>query len=213
MFPGALNNAIRATCTIAELSRMQDLEHRRLYLYGSLFDIDAGEDPLKVSSPTCALAEHIMEFNRIDIASKTENPEPIRLYINSPGGDVTEGFTLIDTICTSKTPVWTINIGQCSSMAFLISISGHRRFSFPSASFLMHDGTSGAIDSTNKMQDRVKFNMRFEKEVVRAHILSHSKMSKKEYDKLERVEFYMLPQEALRYGFIDEIVTDISAIL
>ncbi|MBR5621182.1 ATP-dependent Clp protease proteolytic subunit [Candidatus Saccharibacteria bacterium] len=154
-----------------------------------------------------------MEFNRIDIASKTENPEPIRLYINSPGGDVTEGFTLIDTICTSKTPVWTINIGQCSSMAFLISISGHRRFSFPSASFLMHDGTSGAIDSTNKMQDRVKFNMRFEKEVVRAHILSHSKMSKKEYDKLERVEFYMLPQEALRYGFIDEIVTDISAIL
>ena len=213
MFPEVLNNAMRATCTIGELSRMQDLEHRRLYLYGSLFDIDAGEDPLKVSSPTCALAEHIMEFNRIDIASKTENPEPIRLYINSPGGDVTEGFTLIDTICTSKTPVWTINIGQCSSMAFLISISGHRRFSFPSASFLMHDGTSGAIDSTNKMQDRVKFNMRFEKEVVRAHILSHSKMSKKEYDKLERVEFYMLPQEALRYGFIDEIVTDISAIL
>jgi ATP-dependent Clp protease protease subunit len=192
---------------------MQDLEHRRLYLYGSLFDIDAGEDPLKVSSPACALAEHIMEFNRIDIASKTENPEPIRLYINSPGGDITEGFTLIDAICMSKTPVWTINIGQCSSMAFLISISGHRRFSFPSASFLMHDGTSGAIDSTNKMQDRVKFNMRFEKEVVRAHILSHGKMSKKEYDKLERVEFYMLPKEALRYGFIDEIVTDISAIL
>ena len=55
--------------------------------------------------------------------------------------------------------------------------------------------------------------MRFEKEVVRAHILSHSKMSKKEYDKLERVEFCMLPKEALRYGFIDEIVTDISAIL
>ena len=207
------DKSTRIEFSVGEFARFQDLKQRRLYLYGSLYDVDSDNCRYDVSSPTCELAEHIMEINRDDIAKGVENPDPIRLYINSPGGSVTEGFVLIDAIKLSKTPVWTINIGQCSSMAFLISIAGHRRFSFPSASFLMHDGTSGVIDSASKLQDRVEFEKRFERDVVKKHVLACSKMSSKEYEKFTRVELYMLPQDALHYGFIDEIVTDISTIL
>ena len=98
-------------------------------------------------------------------------------------------------------------------MSFLIGITGHKRFSFPHATFLLHDGSSGAFGSSNKVQDRVKFDERFENEVVKAHVLSHSKMTSAEYDAYARVEYYMLPNDALERGFIDEVVTDIDAIL
>ena len=83
----------------------------------------------------------------------------------------------------------------------------------PCMTFLMHDGTSGAFGSVNKIQDQMKFEERFEREVVRALVLEHSNMKDIDYDALARVELYMLPEDALERGFIDEIVTDIDDIL
>ena len=141
------------------------------------------------------------------------NNDDISLYINSPGGNLNEGFALIDAIKISKTPVYTINVGQWSSMSFLIGIPGHKRFSLPSATFLMHDGSSGAFGSTSKVQDCVEFEKRFKNEVIKKHVLDHSKMQAVDYDALARVEYYLLPKDALERGFIDKIVDDIDAIL
>ena len=141
------------------------------------------------------------------------NNDDISLYINSPGGNLNEGFALIDAIKISKTPVYTINVGQWSSMSFLIGITGHKRFSLPSATFLMHDGSSGAFGSTSKVQDCVEFEKRFKNEVIKKHVLDHSKMQAVDYDALARVEYYLLPKDALERGFIDKIVDDIDAIL
>ena len=77
----------------------------------------------------------------------------------------------------------------------------------------MHDGSLFASGSTNKAQDKMKFDERFENEVIRTHVLKHSNMKPVEYDALARVEYYMLPQDALEHGFIDEIVEDIDTIL
>lgn len=208
-------SSLKASCTIDEIVRLNDLKQRRLYLYGEIFDIDMTDDVVCLSSVTCGLAESIMEINREDDESGLDPSErkPIRLFINSPGGNPTEGFVLIDAIRLSKTPVWTINMGQCSSMAFLISIAGHKRFTFPSATFLLHDGTSGAFGSSSKVQDRLEFEKRYEQEIVKKHVLACSRMSSNEYNALARVEFYMLPEDAMGYGFVDEIITDISAIL
>ena len=98
-------------------------------------------------------------------------------------------------------------------MAFLIGISGHRRYSIPDAMFLMHDGATMMFGSANKVQDKIDFEKRFEQEVVRRHVLNHSKMDSVDYDALARVELYLLPEDALKRGFIDEIVTDIDTIL
>ena len=202
---------VKVSCSLAEYERLRDLEERRLFLYGSIMDIETDEGIVNFASRTGELVEYILEYNRKDFG-KSER-KPIKLFINSPGGDLTEGFALIDAIKLSKTPIYTINVGQWSSMSFLIGIAGHRRFSFPHATFLLHDGFSGALGSSNKVQDRVKFEERFENEVVKTHVLTHSNMKSAEYDALARVEYYLLPKDALERGFIDEIITDIDTIL
>ena len=202
------------TC-IEEMRREYEADQRRLYLYGRIEPIDEDVNgPYSDVSLTSRLVETILDINREDAAGEIppEERNPIRLYINSPGGDITEGFALVSAIELSKTPVWTINVGQWCSMAFLIGISGHKRLSMPNMTFLMHEGVAFAGGAASKMQDRAKFDERFKDEVIKQHILKHSKMNSAEYDATERVELYMLPEDALEYGFIDEIVTDIDTI-
>lgn len=188
----------------AEYRRMQETEDRRLYLYGTILSLD-NYNIYAPASPTATIVENIDRFNREDSGLLIEKRKPIILYINSPGGDVTEGFSLVDRIAESETPVYTVNTGQWSSMAFLIGISGHKRLAYPSSTFLLHDGSSYVSGSSNKVYDQAKFVERFEKEIVKPHILSHSKLSSKEYDAKSRVEWYMFATEAKKYGFIDEI--------
>ncbi|MBR2836762.1 ATP-dependent Clp protease proteolytic subunit [Candidatus Saccharibacteria bacterium] len=212
-YPPIFGNEMRIACNMEEYTRIVDAEDRRLYLYDTLTPLGDCDHSYDFSSTAGKLVEQIIEYNRMDRGLPVSEREPIRLYINSPGGDQTEGFSLVDTIKLSKTPVYTINTGQWSSMSFLIGITGHRRFSYSSATFLLHDGSSGAFGSVNKVQDRVKFEERYEQEIVKNHVLDHSNMTSSEYDALARVEYYMLPDDALRRGFIDEIVKDIDTIL
>lgn len=200
---------------IEEIRRESEIEFRRLYLYGPIAPVDEDmSGPYLGVSATSRLVEAIININREDTANKIPPAErvPIRLYINSPGGDITEGFALVSAIELSKTPVWTINVGAWCSMAFLIGITGHKRLSMPSMTFLMHEGMAFAGGAASKMQDRAKFDERFKDDVIKRHILKHSKMDSETYDASERVELYMLPEDALEYGFIDEIVTDIDII-
>lgn len=185
---------------------------RRLYL-NTAIGYSEGIVVISESSVADEIVGWIIDYNREDKGKSPEERQPIRLYIDSPGGDVTGGFAIISAIEISKTPIYTINVGQWSSMAFLIGIAGHRRFSLPYTTFLMHDGSLFAAGSTNKAQDKMKFDERFENEVIKTHVLKHSNMKPVEYDALARVEYYMLPQDALEHGFIDEIVTDIDTIL
>ena len=194
---------LKITTNAEEYRMLEDLKERRLYLYREI-------EPLGYEETS---NETILDFNREDMNVPISDRKPIRLFINSPGGDVTDGMPIIAAIELSKTPVYTINLGQWCSMAFLIGITGHKRFSLPYATFLLHEGTSFAGGATNKVQDRVKFDERVEKEVIKPHVLHHSNMKEHEYDALARVEYYLLPPDAKERGFIDEIVTDLNVIL
>lgn len=210
--PGKLN--VDVQCGLEELGRERELEDRRLYLYGEIAGVDEEDKCMYMSvSMTSRTVERIFDFNRLDEGIPSDKRDPIRLYINSPGGDVEEGFALLSAIELSKTPVYTVNVGQWSSMAFLIGITGHKRFSLPYMTFLMHEGFSFAGGAASKVKDRMDFEERFNNEVVKKHILKHGKISESEYDKNIRKEFYMLPEDALAYGFIDEIVKDIDTVL
>lgn len=195
---------LRVTCSLAEYQYIKDYPRRRLFLEG---EIEADDGAIG------EIIERINDYNRDDEDIEPDKRKPILLFINSPGGDVQEGFRLIPIIEMSKTPVYTINIGQWSSMSFLIGITGHKRLSLPYMTFLMHDGLSVAWGSTSKVQDQIKFSERFDYMVVRRHVLNHSTMDADFYDEKSRVELYMLPEDALKYGFIDEVITDIDTIL
>lgn len=193
---------------------LDDYENRRLFLCGAIISASEYDNAeANASTSLTYITEWIMRYNREDKGKPVSERKAIRLYINSPGGDVGEGFSLIAVMKLSKTPIHTINMGQWSSMAFLIGICGNRRLSFPYVTFLLHDGSTFAYGSTGKVQDRMEFDKRFEEEVIKNHVLGHSKMTSDEYHSLSRKEFYMLPEDALKYGFIDEIINDIDTIL
>ena len=210
-FPGSVS--LNVGCAFEEFARYIEQGQRRLYLYGSILDPDEDERSTIGRSMIGEVMEMILYYNREDIGKPIEEREPIRLYINSPGGDLTEGFALISVIEASKTPVYTINFGQLSSMSFLIGITGAKRYSLKYTPFLLHDGSSFVGGSTGKVQDRVEFDTRYGEEVIKPHVLSHGKMTSEEYDSHRRDEFYMLPKDALAYVFTDEIVDDLDVIL
>ena len=201
------------SCSIGEFRRMRDFEARRLFLYGPIVSFDDAESDYYGGYTTTEIIEDIVRYNRIDKGIPPEERKPVILYINSPGGSITEGFSLISAIELSKTPIYTVNIGEWDSLSFLIGITGHKRMSLPYMTFLMHDGSIWAQGSTSKLQDQMDFHRRFEREIIKQHVLKHSNMKSIDYDALARVEVYMLPEDALERGFIDEIITDIDAIL
>ena len=159
------------------------------------------------------LVELIMFFNQEDKELPVEDRDPIILYINSPGGDTEAGFALVDAIKLSKTPVHTVAYGSCESMAFLIFIAGDKRFVFPRTTLLMHDGQMLLHGTPKQVQDWSDFSKRFEKEVVKPYVLKNSKMNATEYARRVNKENCMLPEDAIKYGFADEIVDDIDKVL
>ena len=173
---------------------IEELENRRLYL-NNVIDENVLE----------TIAFHIMRFNRLDAGIPREERKPIVLYINSPGGSVSDGYGLIDVILTSQTPVYTVNQALCASMGFLIFLAGDRRFSMPHAQFLMHDGSTFTMDSTAKARDRMEFEGQVEA-MTKQYVQSRTKITDEVYDQKYRVEWYMLPNEAMKYGIVTDMI-------
>ena len=90
----------------------EEIDDRRLYLYGrigSLEEMDVDGLYYYESSKIAKIIDCIMKFNREDEGIEPGHRRPIRLYINSPGGDVCEGFALVDVMKLSQTPIYTVN--------------------------------------------------------------------------------------------------------
>lgn len=181
---------------IESLFYLNDLKQRKIY-------INCDIDQITIADAV----RHILQINSEDDRAgiKPENRKPILLYLVSNGGEVDSGFELIDVIQTSRTPVYTINLGYQYSMGFLIGIAGHKRYATPNAKYLMHDGSNFIYNSGAKAQDQMEFNKRVEERVKR-YILSKSNLTEGEYDSKLRVEWYMFADEAKEKGFVDYII-------
>lgn len=180
----------------ADIFEMEEIDKRHLFING---DIEMG-----ITFDTTVY--HIMRFNSQDKAIPVNERKPILLYINSPGGSITDGYGVIDAITTSKTPVYTINQGICFSMGFLIFLAGHKRYAMPHSEFLMHDGSTAGWDSTAKMKDRMEFETQQIEKMTREYVLSRTKITEDVYEQKYRVEWYFLPQEAKEIGVTDYII-------
>ena len=213
VFSKLQKGGVQITTTPSELLFYNDLEKRRLRLFGQIPSNSKIDEFDPDQTITQELVWQILRYNSDDKDKKPEDRQPIVLYIDSPGGDITEGFSLISTIKASKTPVWTVNIGEWSSMGFLIGIAGKRRFSLKHVTFLMHDGSFFTYDSGSKAQDRAKFNERFQKEIIKKHVLKCTKINEALYEQRLREEWYMLASDAKEYGVIDEIVETLDEIV
>lgn len=174
---------------------IENIENRRLFIN---YEID--------ESVIDNIAFHILRYNRLDKDIPREDRQPIILYLNSPGGSVTDGFGLIDTIINSITPVYTVNLATCYSMAFLIFLAGDKRFGMPNSTYLCHDGSSMAWDSMSKLKDRVEFETGQMEEHTKQYILSRTHISEEQYSSNKRKEWYFYPDEAKSLGVVTDIV-------
>lgn len=129
------------------------------------------------------------------------------MYINSPGGVVTAGMAIYDTMQYIKTKVSTICLGQAASMGALLLASGEKgkRFALPNSRIMLHQPLGGAQGQATDIEIQTKEILRIKKtlnEIIAKHTGQNLKQIEKDTDR----DFYMGPQEALDYGIIDEVI-------
>ena len=153
------------------------------------------------------IVRHIIDINKQDKGKPIEERKPIMIYLNTVGGDVESGFSMVDTIMNSKTPVHIINIGDGYSMGFLICLAGHKRYAFKNSRFLLHDGCEYIYDSASKADDLKKFTKAINNR-IRDYVLDRTNISSQKYGRNRRKEWYMFADEAKDLGVIDYIIGD-----
>jgi ATP-dependent Clp protease protease subunit len=127
--------------------------------------------------------------------------DKIVLFINSPGGIVSDGMAIVDTIAMIPTPVWTVNIGACYSMGLVTFLAGEKRFSMPFSSFMAHCMSYGL--SGEKLYEHEEFS-KFSAEEQKRHAEYFAKHSGKSAQfwikKFRGADYWFNSEEAVKLG-------------
>jgi ATP-dependent Clp protease protease subunit len=139
---------------------------------------------------------------------QAEDPKKdIELYINSPGGSVTAGLAIYDTMQLISCDVRTYCIGQCASMGAVLLAAGAagKRFALPNSRIMIHQPWGGAEGTAADIDIQAKEILRL-KEMLNKILAGHSGQPlKKLYKDTER-DFFMSAQEACEYGLVDKVL-------
>jgi ATP-dependent Clp protease, protease subunit len=145
---------------------------------------------------------------------EAENPKKeISMYINSPGGVVTSGMAIYDTIQFIRPPVATLCIGQAASMASLLLAAGEKgmRYSLPNARIMLHQPSGGfqgqASDIERHAEDIIKMKRRLN-EIYERHTGQDYAMIEKTLDR----DYFMTAEDARKFGIIDEVINKRQAV-
>ena len=154
------------------------------------------------------IIQFIHEINCIDVGKNADKREPIKLIVNSYGGDIYRGFGVVDAILNSNTPVHTICYGAALSMGFIIMTSGHHRTASKHSTFMYHETLWSLSEeklSTHKLE--VEEGKRI-MDIYDSIVLDRTDLTKKQLDivKKEHRDWYISAEEALTYGIIDKII-------
>ena len=139
---------------------------------------------------------------------ESENPEkPIHIYVNSPGGVVTAGMAIYDTMRYISAPVSTLCIGQAASMGAFLLAAGEpgMRFALPNARILIHQPLGGMQGQASDIEIHAKEMLRTRRvlnEILAANTGQKLKKIEKDTDR----DYFMSAQEAKEYGLIDKIL-------
>ncbi len=139
---------------------------------------------------------------------EAESPDKdIQLYINSPGGVVTAGLAIYDTMQYVKCDVTTICIGQAASMAAVLLASGTKgkRFALPNSRIMIHQPLGGAEGTAKDIEIQTKEILRI-KQMINQILSNHTGKDLETIEKDTDRDFFMSAQEALEYGIIDKVL-------
>ena len=137
-----------------------------------------------------------------------EAEKDISIYINSPGGVVTAGMAIYDTMQFLKCPITTYCMGQAASMGAVLLAAGSKgkRFALPNSRIMIHQPLGGAQGQATDIEIQTKEILRMKKslnEILSHHTGQPVKTVEKDTDR----DFFMSAKEAVKYGIVDKVVT------
>jgi ATP-dependent Clp protease, protease subunit len=138
-----------------------------------------------------------------------EDPEKdVNLYIHSPGGVITAGLAIYDTMQLMRADVSTICVGSAASMATVILCAGTKgkRFALPNATIHMHQAAGGARGQASDIEIAAREIMRVQA-IIRNILVKHTGQSEEKITHDWDRDFYLSAEQAKEYGMVDEILT------
>ena len=131
----------------------------------------------------------------------------IMLYVNSPGGMVTSGLAVYDTMQYVKCPISTVCVGMAASMGAVLLAAGEKgkRFSLPNSQIMLHKPLGGATGQAIEIEITAKQIVKI-KERINRILAKHTGQTMEKIEKDTDRDFYLTAQEAKDYGIIDEVL-------
>lgn len=146
-------------------------------------------------------------WNEYDTAENTEwtKRAPIKLFINSLGGDFSAMLTIMDAIKLSNTPVYTINIGTAYKEAFFVFLAGHQRYAYPKSSFVYERD----LKHLDEVEEQDNYKNFYEKQLneIKDIVLEKTKITESEYNKHLKGLWWIMAEDAHNLRICNEILS------
>ena len=137
---------------------------------------------------------------------RSDNPDKdIHIYINSPGGSITAGLAIYDTMKAVNCHVNTYCIGQAASMGAILLCAGHKRFALPNSRVMIHQPFGGIKGKASDISIHTEEILKV-KAIVDKILSKHTNQSISKIKKDTERDFFMSAEEALEYGIVDSIL-------
>lgn len=159
-----------------------------------------------------SIVKSIIQINMADSDIDVDKRKPIILLINSNGGLLDITNSILDTIEISKTPVWTVNMGNALSGGCMIFLAGERRFTTSNSWAMAHAGSGGIQGNYSETKEAQKV---WDAQVKRMgeYIMGRTGMDTKTYNKYKNKDWYLNADQQLDFGFATERLESIDQII
>lgn len=159
-----------------------------------------------------SIVKSIIQINMADNGIDVDKRKPIILLINSNGGLLDITNSILDTIEISKTPVWTVNMGNALSGGCMIFLAGERRFTTSNSWAMAHAGSGGIQGNYSETKEAQKV---WDAQVKRMgeYIMGRTGMDTKTYNKYKNKDWYLNADQQLDFGFATERLESIDQII
>ena len=164
-----------------------------------------------IDDNTLDLVKMIINCNKADKGKSIEDRVPIKVMINSGGGDVQVMLTIIKSIKISKTPVYTVVFSSAMSAAAEILAAGHKRYALPGTCVMVHSGSCSYGGTMEQAESCKKYVDALTKRATE-EFCANTKISAKTLKKKGASDWYMDENEALELGVVDAVITDFDEI-
>lgn len=134
-----------------------------------------------------------------------EERTPIKIYVDSYGGSLTETLCMIDAIKISKTPVWGICRSSAYSGGLFTLLACHKRFGYAHSSYLFHEGATSNSGTASQFENYSRF-YRVQLDQLKEHLLNTTTLNEEWYREHQKEDIWFTAKEALESGIIDNIV-------